>query len=262
MKNFWIFIVLLLGKSAYSQVVGTPYIFNGLDTVRILIHNTESSQFHPGGVHATKLTDKYLEADNFGINGTFKCLYLESVFLTDLGDTITAELLEDFDLYIVIFIPNHEWITSELVVIKEWIDEKGGALIAIEDEIGYNRIGDYFGLSSGLSYYITGYGPVIEIDEPSHPIFNNTFGIVDTLFSEWLVGHYTFPLPTDFTSLAKDTSINTTHGNSVIASYNNGKAIFLTDHGFCTSTLMNDGGTITTQTEIFWVNLLSWSLRK
>ena len=260
MKKFWILIVLFFGKSAYPQVVGTPYIFNGLDTVRILIHNTNFSTYHPGGLAAPNLDDKYLESDNFGINGTFKCLHLESELLTNLGDTINTEILENFDLYIVIFIPNEAWTTTELNTIKEWVDDKDGALIAIEDAIGYNQLGEHFGLSFGFDYDLDDFGPIAEIEEPSHLIFNNVFGTIDTLFSEFLVGHYTLPLPNDFTSLAKDTTLN--FGNSVIASYNNGKAMFLTDHGFCTSTLMNSGGTITTQTEIFWVNLLSWALQK
>lgn len=260
MKRFWIFIVLILGKSAYSQVVGTPYIFNGLDTVRILIHNTPGSLYHPGGIFASRLDDKYLETDNFGINGTFKCLYLESELLTNLNSNITEEVLKDFDLYIVIYIHNSDFLTTELIAIKEWIDDKGGVLIAVEDDIGHNRLGDYFGLSYGDSYDVYDFGPYVEIEESSHPIFNNLFGVVDTLFSEYSVGHYTHPLASNFTSLATDTSL--TFANSVITSYNDGKAIFITDHGFCTSTLMNDGGTITTQTEKFWGNLLLWALEK
>lgn len=260
MRKFLILIVLFLSKSAYSQIVGTPYIFNGLDTVRILIHDADYSTFHPGGFDAPNLEDKYLETDNFGINGIFKCLHLEAENLTNLGGTVTAEILENFDLYIVIYVSDNAWTTSELNSIKEWVDDKGGALIAIEDASEFNRLGEHFGLTFGSDYLLNNYGPVVEIEEPSHPIFNNVFGIVDTLFSEYLVGHYTYPLPNDFTSLAQDFTLN--FSNSVIASYNNGKAMFLTDHGFSTNTLMNSGGSITTQTEIFWVNLLSWALHK
>ena len=107
---------------------------------------------------------------------------------------------------------------------------------------------------------LNNFSPIAEIEEPQHPIFNNVFGSVDSIFSEYWVGHYEHPLPSDFTSLATDSSLTT--ANSVIVSYNNGKAIFLTDHGFCSSTFMNNGGNISTQTEIFWANLLSWALQK
>ncbi|MGC6428053.1 MAG: hypothetical protein ACON4Y_01560 [Flavobacteriales bacterium] len=130
----------------------------------------------------------------------------------------------------------------------------------VEDSHAYDRIGSYFNLSHGGYYNLNNFSPIAEIEEPQHPIFNNVFGSVDSIFSEYWVGHYEHPLPSDFTSLATDSGLTT--ANSVIVSYNNGKAIFLTDHGFCSSTFMNNGGNISTQTEIFWANLLSWALQK
>ena len=261
MKIFYIISLIFLTKISFCQIVGMPYVINGLDTVRILVHDIGTDGYHPGGWSNQLLSEKYIETDNFGIDGTFKCLNLEAENYSNLtsGD-ITLDLLRNFDLYIVVFVYENYWQNSELAIIKDWVDNFGGSIIVVEDSHAYDRIGSYFNLSHGGYYNLNNFSPIAEIEEPQHPIFNNVFGSVDSIFSEYWVGHYEHPLPSDVTSLATDSSLTT--ANSVIVSYNNGKAIFLTDHGFCSSTFMNNGGNISTQTEIFWANLLSWALQK
>lgn len=262
MKTTILFTIFSLStKILLSQVTGLPYTAPSIKSYNILVEDESTGGFHPGGSNAPILDDKLLNSNNFGLNGIFKAIDVNFTLTSQLPtpNTITESDLNQYDLLIVAFAANPSFTDTELNIIYDWVNNQGGALIAFEDSQDYSPIGTFFGLTHGGYYFdvFENLNGTFIIDEPNHPIFNHVFGTVNTLSNYSWVGHYDMPLPNDFTMLAHDSTLDAT-----IVSYNNGKALFLTDEGPVNNSFLSPGTGITTPADIFFGNLISWALFK
>jgi len=170
---------------------------------------------------------------------------------------ITAAVLDQFDLFVIIF-EQDLFTQSERNAIFNWVNSRGGAVIAMEDSPQVAGISARFGLSHDGYYDINGINQMgsFVIDEPDHPIFNNVFGTVNSITNYDWVGHYNLPIPNNFTMIAHDSN----NSEATIVSYNNGKAIFISDEGVIAA--LSSGSLITNQADILWGNLIAWAFFK
>lgn len=217
-------------------------------TFRVLVHN-EYSQYWPGGSHMPYLDDKLLNTSNFGPTGIYPCLGVTLTYSSSFGHTITAAELANYDVYIVCYQSDGSLSAAERTIIKNWVDNDGGVLFAMEDVASTNPMGEEFGIVHA--------GPSTvpwTIDVPGHPIFNNVFGVIGTSISTaGTIGRY--QVTAGYTMLAY-------HSNATrptIYSYDSGNAIFFADEAVIRQNVSTGNNITPVAGDLMWGNMMAWA---
>lgn len=175
-----IFIVILLGTIC---LFSSNYINNSFNYVG---HIFTSSEIKFGSQDESVLNETNVgwivshgEDDNSTYSFTINDLKSFGAEFSLINTAIDSVLLSSYNI-IVIEEGGTNWMGSELLALKTWIED-GGALYIIGDQPGYSQgnVSQYFNVYYNVSLVSDG---LLTLTDPSHPLFEGVTSI-DSFFS-------------------------------------------------------------------------------
>ena len=129
--------------------------------------------------------EKLLDEANFGASGTVERV----IEITDTADEITADLLQDFDLFFIGYFLDSSgsaFSDDELDAFYSWV-EGGGAMLITCDSSAYDAVCERFGapIAGGGNHFANASGPGF-----GHPVLDGPFGAVYQIGASGTIGRF------------------------------------------------------------------------
>lgn len=193
--------------------------------------------------------EKLLEESNFGAAGIVERV----VEITDTADEITADLLQDFDLFFIGFFPDlsdNAFSDDELDAFYTWV-EGGGAMLITCDGGGYDAVCERFGapIVGGADHLANAAGPGFD-----HPVLDGPFGAVYQIGASGSIGRF-----------ADDVGGNVLMRSAtggwpmvIAARIGAGKVVLMTDIDMVSRFGLSTGSYINYPNDVFFGNAVAW----